>query len=279
MHKVLAELITEEAVTNVDIFSDGSSSQFKNQYVFNFLSALRELHKLESLNWHFFATSHGKGAVDGIGGTVKRNVWMETLSRKAVVNTLEDFCKVSAEKEQSVCVIPVPVESIQTCASEIGLEESFASSSAVKGIKKIHHVAALSDGKIQCKEYSCKEVNGDASEEDESDELSSDLDEWYDGRCTQLAAEATSIIRVDDFVVCMYEGELFPGQVTNVLAEGKGASIKVLGKCAGGWRWPNHKDEIEYPSSDSIQHINHPEPINNRGTYRIAELEDRWGSG
>ena len=25
--------------------------------------------------WNFFTTSHGKGAVDGIGGTVERSVW------------------------------------------------------------------------------------------------------------------------------------------------------------------------------------------------------------
>ena len=25
--------------------------------------------------WSFFATFHGKGAVDGIGGMVKRSVW------------------------------------------------------------------------------------------------------------------------------------------------------------------------------------------------------------
>ena len=55
----------------VHIFSDGAVSQFKNKYIFQLLCYLQEKLKL-SLAWHFFATSHGKGAVDGIGGSVKR---------------------------------------------------------------------------------------------------------------------------------------------------------------------------------------------------------------
>ena len=31
--------------------------------------------------WHFFATSHGKGSCDGIGGTVKRSVAKASLHR------------------------------------------------------------------------------------------------------------------------------------------------------------------------------------------------------
>ena len=276
LHKLLAELTDKETIKNVDIFSDGPSSQFKNQYVFNFLPVLRELYHLESLNWHFFATSHGKGAVDGIGGTVKRNVWMETLSRRAVINSLEDFCEVARKKEQHVEVIAVTAASIKSCSADISLEESFASSTAVKGIKKMHYVTALQDGKIICKEYTRQECNDDVSQQDsKTDE--SDSDKWYDDRCQQLAPHPVHI-NVEDFVICKYEGEVFPGQVTAVHPEGKGARIKVFEKCAGGWRWPKHVDEIDYLQKDIIQHIKFPQPINNRGTYRIIELESRWGT-
>ena len=42
--------------------------------------------------WHFFATSHGKGACDGIGGCVKRNVYRASLQNrnsKKITNTTE----------------------------------------------------------------------------------------------------------------------------------------------------------------------------------------------
>ena len=42
--------------------------------------------------WHFFATSHGKGACDGIGGCVKRNAYRASLQNrnsKKITNTTE----------------------------------------------------------------------------------------------------------------------------------------------------------------------------------------------
>ena len=58
----------------INVFSDGAASQFKQHYL------ISNLHKWENefsmkLIWNFFATSHGKGAVDGIGSMVKRSVW------------------------------------------------------------------------------------------------------------------------------------------------------------------------------------------------------------
>ena len=63
-----------KSIKVINVFSDGAASQFKQHYLFP------NLHKWENefsmkLIWNFFATSHGKGAVDGIGGTVKRSVW------------------------------------------------------------------------------------------------------------------------------------------------------------------------------------------------------------
>ena len=35
------------------------------------------------IRWNFFATSHGKGVVDGIGGTLKRTVWRHVKAERA----------------------------------------------------------------------------------------------------------------------------------------------------------------------------------------------------
>ena len=48
------------------VFSDGAGSQFKQRFLFS------NLHYWEQdlkLTWNFFATSHGKGVVDGLLGT------------------------------------------------------------------------------------------------------------------------------------------------------------------------------------------------------------------
>ena len=146
------------------------------------------------------------------------------MSRRAVVNSLDDFCEVARKKEQRVDVLAVPAEEIKSCSAEIGLEKSFASST--KAIKKMHFVAALQDGKINCEEYSYKECNDHVSQQDDEDD-ESDLDEWYVNRCQQLVSR-TVRVNVEDFVVCRYEGEIFPGQVTAVHPEEQGARIKCL---------------------------------------------------
>ena len=39
----------------------------------------------------FFASGHGKGAVDGIGENVKHCVWMDVKSRRVTASTAKDF--------------------------------------------------------------------------------------------------------------------------------------------------------------------------------------------
>lgn len=53
-------------------FSDGSAAQYKNRK--NFLNLCYHKEDFDGLEaeWHFYATSHGKGVCDGVGGTVKR---------------------------------------------------------------------------------------------------------------------------------------------------------------------------------------------------------------
>ncbi|CAF0990306.1 unnamed protein product, partial [Didymodactylos carnosus] len=52
------------------VLSDGAASQFKQRHLFQKLTRMMTEYVLK-LSWNFFATSHGKGVVDDIGGTVK----------------------------------------------------------------------------------------------------------------------------------------------------------------------------------------------------------------
>ena len=61
-------------------FSDGAASQYKNRKNFSNLCH----HELDfgiKAKWHFSATSHGKGACNGLGGTVKRLAARASLQR------------------------------------------------------------------------------------------------------------------------------------------------------------------------------------------------------
>ena len=87
-------------VTKAYIFSDGPSSQFKNKYIVNFL---HKLNQTIHIQWNFFATSHGKGVVDGVGGTIKRLVWKALIARKAAVVVDAKTFYLVAKQLQSIC--------------------------------------------------------------------------------------------------------------------------------------------------------------------------------
>lgn len=93
---------------NVRFWSDGPSSQFKNKYMAHYIKLLREKHNLKSLEWNFSVTSHGKGAIDGVGGSLKRSVWRQVKARKSDVRNAEEFVKVIKDINSGVNVILVP---------------------------------------------------------------------------------------------------------------------------------------------------------------------------
>ena len=61
-------------------FSDGAAAQHKNHK--NFINlCYHEAYFGINAEWHFFATSHGKGSCDGVGGTIKQLEAKASLQR------------------------------------------------------------------------------------------------------------------------------------------------------------------------------------------------------
>ena len=67
--KIIEVIQTEfPAVNEIDIWSDGPSSQYKNKFVFVLVPKL-EVYYGFKIKWHYLSTSHGKGPNDGLGGS------------------------------------------------------------------------------------------------------------------------------------------------------------------------------------------------------------------
>ena len=78
--------IAKPHVKKIHYFTDGCAAQYKNRY--NFINICKHMDNFGlECEWHFFATSHGKGSCDGIGGTVKRSVAKASLHRVSATNT------------------------------------------------------------------------------------------------------------------------------------------------------------------------------------------------
>ena len=147
MCKVVNDLVKgrHPNITRVWIFSDGPSSQFKNRYIAHFLHLLQG----QGLNiqWNYFATSHGKGAVYGIGGTVKRMVWNAVSTRK--VEAVKDACSfasVANKLSTSVAVTFVGSKELEATADLLGLKKFFSVAPVIPGIAKFHSLEPLRNG-------------------------------------------------------------------------------------------------------------------------------------
>ena len=89
--------------------------------------------------WHYFATSHGKSAVDGVGGTVKRTVWNAVSTRKVQsITSAECFAVVAQQFCQSTDITLITRKAIEKVSKKLNLEEVFGDAKPVPGISKFH---------------------------------------------------------------------------------------------------------------------------------------------
>ena len=93
----------------INIFSDGATSQFKQRFLFSNLYAWEMEHGF-TITWNFFATSHGKGVVDGIGGTVKRAIWRHVKAERAHVTNASEYSTLGTKVCPNILVKFIPKE-------------------------------------------------------------------------------------------------------------------------------------------------------------------------
>lgn len=79
-----------ETVEVVKLWSDGPVTQFKNKFKAALIMKFEEMFRFKIV-WNFFASAHGKGAVDGIGAVAKNKVRRMVTTRKAIVNCASDL--------------------------------------------------------------------------------------------------------------------------------------------------------------------------------------------
>ncbi|CAF0766506.1 unnamed protein product [Rotaria sordida] len=103
------------------------------------------------LTWNYFATSHGKGVVDGVGGTIKRLVYRAILSGQQCSSAAQ-FVKIAQSKTDSINVIEL--EDIHIENSKVKMEKIFQSIKTIPETKKIHSVKVLQNNTIEYKYYS-----------------------------------------------------------------------------------------------------------------------------
>lgn len=137
-------------VEEVNCFSDGAASQFKQRFHFRNFTRIANERKI-NLSWNFFATSHGKGVVDGIGGTVKRLVWSAILAGGGC-RSAEDFIALAKKKTQKIILIEITRNDIDSSKTE--LENLFRTAKSIPETLKMHSVKVIDKDELECRYYS-----------------------------------------------------------------------------------------------------------------------------
>lgn len=132
----------------VEIFSDGAGSQFKNRHTLSNLVYCKKEFSLKIV-WNFSATSHGKGAVDGIGAVLKQAWWLAVKSRQKIFSGAKDCHDYSEEKISGVKTFLVKESEIK--AYQKILEKKWQGISAIPQIKKKHFFLARDDMFLESK--------------------------------------------------------------------------------------------------------------------------------
>lgn len=126
-------------------FSDGCAAQYKNKY--NFVNVCAHDSDFDGVTceWNFFATSHGKGACDGVGGVVKRATYQESLKRPKNDQILTAGDMFAFLTEKFVSIIKFMYISKSDVAEETAfLTSRFANAVTVKGTKRFHKFTPVS---------------------------------------------------------------------------------------------------------------------------------------
>ena len=186
-----------------------------------------------SWRWNFFATSHGKGIVDGVGGTVKRYVYRKVLNHNVTGVNADDFVTACNDANMKPKVV-LDNEQFGEFEKQVGMniDEFFQSRcSEQRNISRDH-----------C--WICTDERAFRKSQTNSSEslcVSAEMG------CVENQ-DSTSRLSVNQWVVVTYNAQRYPGKIVEVQENGYIISaMESLG--AQQWRWPLRPDVLFYERS------------------------------
>jgi hypothetical protein len=133
-------------IEHINVFSDGPTSQFKQRFLFLNLHAWEMEHDLKMI-WTFFATSHGKGVADGIGGTLKRAVWRHVKAERAHMTNASEYFTLRKRLCPNINIEFVSKEDIAALTSF--LDTKWSNTKPVPGTHKVHCVKSHGSDSVE----------------------------------------------------------------------------------------------------------------------------------
>ena len=136
----------------VIIWSDGPSNEFRNKFMTGkFLHEVMTIVK-KPVAWKYFETSHGKGVVDGIGGSLKARVADHVRGKhrdNMVVQDFKEFYEVAKKYVPGVTLFLLPKEKVE---EKTEVDQPWKEVLPLPGVGRIHWAKCSLTGKITIRE-------------------------------------------------------------------------------------------------------------------------------
>ena len=248
---------------HIHVFSDGCAGQFKNRYTLLNLTYFLQDFGVDG-TWNFFATSHGKGAVDGIGGTIKRIVWQLIKSRQCIVSCAKEFYECARNAMKGVTVLFTSAEHV--AAASNCLNTRWERVKPIPQLHKFHCFHSVGQGVIKAALTYHGEMSTTVSLEDGEPQC-------ITGTSTSSSDQSKNI-DVGDFVLVKLDisGKLntkkeYYAEVLNLDEENDSVVLKYMHPSSSTWIWPKKEDISMEKASVIVKKVKHPRVINNRGQF------------
>lgn len=101
-------------INTLHIASDGPTAQYRNKHNFYLLTKLlpKMCPNITRCTWNFTESGHGKGPMDGVGGTLKREADNQ-VAHGMDINSVKQFVTVLEKSCPSITLIEVPKDEIE----------------------------------------------------------------------------------------------------------------------------------------------------------------------
>ena len=256
-------------IEKVMYFSDGAASQYKNYKNMSNLCHHHEDFGVDA-EWHFFATSHGKGPCDGIGGTVKRLAARASLQKTLTGQILTPTDLFSWAKTNTAGVSFFYVAKEDILALTPMLEERFQSAKALPGIRDNHCFVPQSSKKIKISRVSGDESGFTAL-------VSKQQDETDQSNVDSRKPLSPNVFHIGNYVACIYDQNWWIGVITDNSEEYDDYKVKFMHPCGPTkyFIWPAIDDLTWVPKDHILQSITAPTCISQRGNkYTITDADN-----
>ena len=135
-------------IRSIDMWSDGPVTQCRNKKHFLLFSQMKEY--VNYSTWSFFEAGHGKGAVDAIGGVIKRAA-DRAVNTNHQISDAQSFIDVIGPRTK-VTLFMVTADDIAAKDAYLG---RFPEIGAIKGTMKIHQMQLVAPSVLSVRNLSC----------------------------------------------------------------------------------------------------------------------------